>query len=42
MIEHRLPEFRERAPIGYAEGGAEMTVARKAEIEAEPGEVIIV
>ena len=40
-MKRRLPELRGRPAISLAEGGAEMAVARKAEIQAQRGEIVI-
>ena len=40
-MQRRLPEFRRRAAVSLAEGGAEMAVAGEAEVKAESGQVII-
>ena len=40
-MQRRLPELRGRAPVGLAEGGAEMAVAGEAEVQAQGGQVVI-
>ena len=40
-MQRRLPEFRWRTAVRFAEGSAEMAVARETEIEAQGGQVII-
>jgi hypothetical protein len=37
----RTLEFRRRAAVGLPEGGAEMAVAGKAQIQTQGGEVVI-
>ena len=40
-MKRRLPKLRGRPAISLAEGSAEMAVARKAEIQAQGGEIVI-
>jgi hypothetical protein len=40
-MKRRLPKRRGRPAISLAEGSAEMAVARKAEIQAQGGEIVI-
>src|SRR5713101_6335163 len=40
-VERRLSESRRRSAVGLSEGGAEMTVAGEAEIEAQGRQIIV-